>query len=118
MSQGNSNPNLQAGPQGAGSIGPISSQMGPAPGQKMPQVVAPVPGPRGFMPINNSGVQRPGMGPMQPQSSTQSTVLPPAVTPAAPPPTVQTVDTSNVPGNVFGSFLFSSIHFLYFIFPF
>ncbi|KAM7512358.1 hypothetical protein LguiB_011233 [Lonicera macranthoides] len=94
---GNSNPNLQAGPQGAGSIGPTSSQVGPAPGQKMPQVVAPVPGPGGFMPINNSGVQRPGIGPMQPPSSTQSTVLPPAVTPAAPPPTVQTVDTSNVP---------------------
>jgi protein transport protein SEC31 len=36
---------------------------------------------------------------MQPPSPTQSAPVQPAVAPAAPPPTVQTVDTSNVPGN-------------------
>ena len=99
LSQGNANPTYQAGPPAAGSLSHIPSQVGPATGHKIPQVVAPTSTPRGFMPINNSGVQRPGMG-SQPPSPTRSAPVPPAATPAAPPPTVQTVDTSNVPGNL------------------
>ncbi|KAF7139125.1 hypothetical protein RHSIM_Rhsim07G0060700 [Rhododendron simsii] len=45
------------------------------------------------------GVQRPGMGPTQLFSATQPAQVQPTITPADPPPTVQTVDTSNVPGN-------------------
>lgn len=50
--------------------------------------------------MNNSAVQRPGMNPVQPPSPTQPAPVQSAVTPAAPPPTVQTVDTSNVPGKL------------------
>ncbi|KAF5946155.1 hypothetical protein HYC85_016383 [Camellia sinensis] len=91
------NPNYQAGPPGGGSLGPIPSQAGPVPGHNMPQVLAPTAVSRGFMPIMNSGVQNPGMGPTQPSSPTQPAQIQPAVTPAAPPPTAQTADTSNVP---------------------
>ncbi|KAL7239141.1 hypothetical protein ACSBR2_005108 [Camellia fascicularis] len=91
------NPNYQAGPPGRGSLGPIPSQAGPVPGHNMPQVLAPTAVSRGFMPIMNSGVQNPGMGPTQPSSPTQPAQVQPAVTPAAPPPTAQTADTSNVP---------------------
>ncbi|GMP61014.1 hypothetical protein CsSME_00023647 [Camellia sinensis var. sinensis] len=91
------NPNYQAGPPGGGSLGPIPSQAGPVPGHNMPQVLAPTAVSRGFMPIMNSGVQNPGMGPTQPSSPTQPAQVQPAVTPAAPPPTAQTADTSNVP---------------------
>ncbi|PSS26483.1 Protein transport protein SEC31 B like [Actinidia chinensis var. chinensis] len=94
---GTGNPNYQAGPSGGGSLGNIPSQAGPVPGQKMPQVLAPTPTVRGFMPLTSSGVQRPGMVPTQPSSPTQPSQVQPALTPAAPPPTVQTVDTSNVP---------------------
>ena len=99
MFKGTGNPNYQAGPSGGGSLGNIPSQAGPVPGQKMPQVLAPTPTVRGFMPLTSSGVQRPGMLPTQPSSPTQPAQVQPALTPAAPPPTVQTVDTSNVPGN-------------------
>ncbi|KAA8520202.1 hypothetical protein F0562_014458 [Nyssa sinensis] len=94
---GAANPSYQAGPPGAGSLGLMTSQPGPPPGHKMPQVVAPNPLSGGFAPITNSGIQRPGMGPMQPPSPTQPAPVQPAMTPAAPPPTVQTADTSNVP---------------------
>ncbi|KAJ9158851.1 hypothetical protein P3X46_024396 [Hevea brasiliensis] len=84
----------------AGSQGPVPSQLGPMPGHKIPQVVAPTSTPMGFRPVTNSGViQRPGMSSMQPPSPTQSASVQPAVAPAAPPPTVQTVDTSNVPAH-------------------
>ncbi|KDO83288.1 hypothetical protein CISIN_1g0464512mg, partial [Citrus sinensis] len=79
--------------------GSLPSQIGAVPGPKMPNVVAPTPTPTGFMPMSGSGVvQRPGMGSMQP-ASPQSVPVQPAVTPAAPPPTIQTVDTSNVPAH-------------------
>ncbi|GFZ02643.1 transducin family protein [Actinidia rufa] len=94
---GTGNPNYQAGPPGSGSLGPIPSQAGPIPGHRMSQVLAPTPASRGFIPAT-SGVQRPGMGSTQPSSPTQPAQVQPAITPAAPPPTVQTVDTSNVPG--------------------
>lgn len=52
------------------------------------------------MPSNNQGfVQRPGLSPVQPSSPTQAQA--PAQTqaaPPAPPPTVQTADTSKVAG--------------------
>uniref|UniRef100_A0A5B7BMN1 Sec16 Sec23-binding domain-containing protein n=1 Tax=Davidia involucrata TaxID=16924 RepID=A0A5B7BMN1_DAVIN len=96
---GTANPSYQVGPPGAGSLGPITSQPGPAPGHQMTQVVAPTPASRGFVPITNSGIQRPGMGPLQPPSPTKLAPVQPAITPAAPPPTVQTVDTSNVPAH-------------------
>jgi len=49
-----------------------------------------------FMPSNNQGfVQRPGLSPVQPSSPTHAQPQP-AVAPPAPPPTVQTADTSKV----------------------
>ncbi|XP_016449557.2 protein transport protein SEC31 homolog B-like isoform X2 [Nicotiana tabacum] len=93
---GPANPGYPAGPNVPPSYGPNPTQVGPAFGQKMPQVVAPSQAPRGFMPVNNT-VQRPGMAPMQPPSPTQPAQAQPPAAPAAPPPTVQTVDTSNVP---------------------
>ncbi|XVF79668.1 hypothetical protein PTKIN_Ptkin15bG0007600 [Pterospermum kingtungense] len=87
-------------PPAAGSLAPVPSQMGQVPGPKMPQVVAPTPTPAGYMPVTNTSVvQRPGMSPLQPASPTQSTSIQPAAAPAAPPPTVHTVDTSNVPAH-------------------
>lgn len=87
--------------QSAASVGPVPSHMDSVPGHKMPQVVAPAPPSRGFMPVPNPGsVQLPGVGGMvQPPSPTHSAPTQPAVAPPAPPPTVQTADTSNVPGN-------------------
>ncbi|XP_047342560.1 protein transport protein SEC31 homolog B-like [Impatiens glandulifera] len=87
-------------PSGEGFSAPVTSQPGSIQGHKMPQVFTPAPAPTsrgGFMPVANSGVQRPVMGQSQPSSPTQSTQAPPAVTPAAPPPTIQTADTSKVP---------------------
>jgi len=51
-----------------------------------------------------AGVQRPGVGSIQPPSPPQPQPVQPAAAPAAPPPTVQTADTSKVPGNI--SFIF------------
>lgn len=81
-----------------GAFGPTATVTGPTP-QQIPQVAAPNPTSRGFMPISSAGVQRPGMSPMQPPSPQTAPVQNP-VTPAAPPPTVQTADTSNVPGRL------------------
>ncbi|KAJ8565513.1 hypothetical protein K7X08_008089 [Anisodus acutangulus] len=93
---GPANPSYGAGHNVPPSYGPNPTQVGPALGQKMHQVVAPSQAPRGFMPVNNT-MQRPGMAPMQPPSPTQPSHAQPPAAPAAPPPTVQTVDTSNVP---------------------
>ncbi|KAF8395805.1 hypothetical protein HHK36_019759 [Tetracentron sinense] len=97
-------PGYQSVPFGTGSLGSVPSQVGLVPGHKLPHVVAPTPTPtptptpRGFMPVNNSGVaQRPGMVTMQPPSPTQPAQVQPAITPAEPPPTVLTADTSKVP---------------------
>lgn len=100
--QGTTNPTYQPVPPGPGSLGPITSQSGQIPGPKMPQVVAPTLTSRGFMPMPNpaGSVQRPGMGSIQPPSPKQTAPVQPSATPAAPPPTIQTVDTSNVPGNL------------------
>ncbi|XP_028776350.1 protein transport protein SEC31 homolog B [Neltuma alba] len=71
----------------------------PVHGQKLPHVVAPTPHSRGFMPVPTpSAVQRPGVGSMQPPvRNPQAGSVQPTTSPAAPPPTVQTADTSNVP---------------------
>jgi len=56
----------------------------------------------GFMPVPSSGgVQRPGVGSIQPPSPPQVQPVQPAAAPPAPPPTLQTADTSKVPGNCF-----------------
>ncbi|KAH7848764.1 hypothetical protein Vadar_007432 [Vaccinium darrowii] len=94
---GTGNPSYQSGPRGGGSLGPFPPQAGPVPGHKMSQVLAPNPASMGYVSSTNPGIQRPGMGPTQPSSPTQPAQLQPAVTPATPPPTVQTADTSNVP---------------------
>ncbi|KAL0429212.1 UNVERIFIED_CONTAM: protein transport protein SEC31B [Sesamum radiatum] len=91
------NPTYQAGPPGVPAYGANTSQVGPPPAQKTSQVLTPTPPSRGFMPVSSTGVQRPGMNPLQPPSPTQPAPVKAPVTPAAPPPTVQTVDTSNVP---------------------
>ncbi|XP_057523798.1 protein transport protein SEC31 homolog B isoform X2 [Amaranthus tricolor] len=98
---GPTNPGFQPGPPGPGSLGSIPPQAAGTP-QRMPQVMAPTPTPRGFMPVNNIGAvaQRPGMVSMQPSSPTQPAPVQPAVVPQAPPPTVQTADTSSVPAHL------------------
>ncbi|KAI3764275.1 hypothetical protein L2E82_14282 [Cichorium intybus] len=88
-SQVNPNPGYQPGPPGPVSLGPVPSPMVPTTGPKISQGVAPPV--RGFMPVNNSGLQRTSSNQMQPPSPSQ-----PAAPPAAP-PTVQTADVSNVP---------------------
>ncbi|XP_023523553.1 protein transport protein SEC31 homolog B-like [Cucurbita pepo subsp. pepo] len=97
---GTANPTYQP-IQSTASVGSVPSHMDPVPGHTMPQVVAPAPPSRGFMPVPNPGtVQLPGMGLSQPPSPpTQSTPTQPALTAPAPPPTVQTADTSNVPAH-------------------
>ncbi|KAK7312111.1 hypothetical protein VNO77_35711 [Canavalia gladiata] len=77
---------------------PAPSQVGLAHGQNLSQVVAPTPNPMGFMPVSSSGgVQRPGVGSIQPPSPPQVQPVQPAAAPPAPPPTLQTADTSKVP---------------------
>nr|KYP67966.1 Protein transport protein SEC31 [Cajanus cajan] len=79
---------------------PASSQVGLGHGQNLSQVVAPTPNPMGFMPVSGSGgVQRPGVGSIQPPSPPQVQPVQPAAAPPAPPPTLQTADTSKVPGH-------------------
>lgn len=105
--QGQANPSFPTGPHAPGGYDPNLSQVNPPLGQRMPQVVAPSPNVRGFAPVTNPGVQRPNVSAMQPPSPTQAAPVQPPASPAVPPPTVQTVDTSNVPGN---------FHFLFFPF--
>lgn len=77
-------------------------QVGTGSGHMFPPPAAHTPVPGSFMPVTNPGLtQRPGTGPVQPPSPTQSMhVQPHAAAPAAPPPTVQTVNTSNVPAEL------------------
>ncbi|KAF7137727.1 hypothetical protein RHSIM_Rhsim07G0127800 [Rhododendron simsii] len=74
----------QTGPRVGGSLGTIPPQVGPVPGHKMSQVLAPTPASRGFMPVTSARVQRPGMGPTQPRIPTQPAQVRPAITPAQP----------------------------------
>lgn len=97
--QGTTIPSFQPMQPGPGSAAPLTSQVAPVPGNK-PHVVAPSPPPRGFMPVTNTGVvQGPHPGSLQPPSPTHQAPARASVAAAAPPPTIQTVDTSNVPGN-------------------
>ncbi|KAF3576252.1 hypothetical protein DY000_02031818 [Brassica cretica] len=83
------------GPGSYASSGP--SQIGQYPNPKMPQVVGPGAGPIGFTPMSSPGVvPRSVIGSVQPASPQTQQAAP---APAAPPPTVQTADTSNVPAH-------------------
>ncbi|OUZ99287.1 WD40 repeat [Macleaya cordata] len=99
---GVANPTYQTVPPASGPLGSGPSQVGPIP-HTLSQVQASVPA-RSFMPVMNNNAtgyaQKPSMGgPVQPPSPTQPTQVVAAPTPAAPPPTVQTVDTSKVPAH-------------------
>ncbi|KAJ0256748.1 WD40 repeat-containing protein [Hirschfeldia incana] len=85
-------------PPGPGSYVPSApSQVGQYSNPMMSQVVAPGAGPIGFTPMSTPGVApRSGTGSVQPPSPPAPQ---PAPAPAAPPPTVQTADTSNVPAH-------------------
>lgn len=78
-------------------VPPVPSVPGTNPNQMFTPAV-PTNSTSRFMPPSNQGfVQRPGLSPAQPSSPTQSQAPPQsAVAPPAPPPTVQTADTSNV----------------------
>ncbi|XP_047340406.1 protein transport protein SEC31 homolog B-like [Impatiens glandulifera] len=80
-------------------VASVTSQSGPIQGHQMPQVFTPASAPLGFMPVPNNGVQRPVMSQTQPPNPIQSAVVPTATAPVAPPPTVQTADTSKVPAH-------------------
>ncbi|KAL8171502.1 hypothetical protein V2J09_023306 [Rumex salicifolius] len=76
----------------------------PLQGPRMPSPMGPVSVPggptgRGFMPVAGPGMGaiRPGASPAQPSSPTVRPAQPAVVPPSAPPPTVQTADTSKVP---------------------
>ncbi|KAM1157961.1 hypothetical protein ACFX1X_028819 [Malus domestica] len=82
-----------------GSTAPLQSQVAPVPVNK-PHVVAPSVPPRGFMPVTNPGVvQGPHAGSLEPPSPTHQAPARTPVAVAAPPPTIQTVDTSSVPAH-------------------
>ncbi|KAJ6964581.1 hypothetical protein NC652_002740 [Populus alba x Populus x berolinensis] len=93
---GTANPAYNPVQPPTGSQGPITAQTGAIPGHRMPQAVAPGPAPMGFRPglLKDLGLVQ-----CNRQVLTQPASLQPAVVPAAPPPTVQTVDTSNVPAH-------------------
>nr|CAB3458838.1 unnamed protein product [Digitaria exilis] len=77
------------------SLGPTASVPGTVPNQMFPHSAATNSTSR-FMPSSNQGlVQRPGLSPVQPSSPTQAPAQTQAA-PPAPPPTVQTADTSKV----------------------
>ncbi|XP_061995632.1 protein transport protein SEC31 homolog B isoform X1 [Rosa rugosa] len=79
---------MQTGP---GSGAPHQSHVNPVPANKMPHAVPPPQ--RGFMPVTNSGVVQGTLQPSSPPAPPRPSVAP------APPPTIQTVDTSKVPGH-------------------
>ncbi|KAL0806033.1 hypothetical protein Bca101_098524 [Brassica carinata] len=85
-------------PPGPGSYVPSApSQVGQYSNPMMSQVAAPGAGPVGFTPMSTPGVApRSVIGSVQPASLPAPQAAP---APAAPPPTVQTADTSNVPAH-------------------
>lgn len=100
--QGVANSVYQPGPPIPASHGVGASQPAAGTGHRFSQPAGPVSAPRGFMPVPNSNfTQMPGMSPAQPSSPTKPPQPQSVTVPSAPPPTVQTVDTSNVPGNTF-----------------
>ncbi|KAL5543632.1 hypothetical protein UlMin_007416 [Ulmus minor] len=86
-------------PTGLTSAVPPPMQPNIPPVHQMPRAVAPIPQQKGFMHVPNPVVPGPGLGPVQPPSPPHSAPVQPAITPSAPPPTIQTVDTSNVPAH-------------------
>lgn len=95
---GHGNTDIPAGPRGPSVYNPNAMQINQPHGQRMPQVAAPSQNIRGFSPVTNPGVQRPVVGPIHPPSpNAQAAPLQQPASPALPPPTVQTVDTSKVP---------------------
>jgi protein transport protein SEC31 len=98
---GLANPTFQAPvPPAAAPRSSAPPMTGAIPSHKFPQAATTNPS-SGFVPMANQGfVPRPGMGPMsttQPSSPTQAPAQQmPVAAPAAPPPTVQTADTSKV----------------------
>ncbi|RWV98696.1 hypothetical protein GW17_00038438 [Ensete ventricosum] len=98
--QGAANPLYQHGPpisapQDVGASQPASITV-----QRFAQPISTSTAPRGFTPVYNPNfAQRPSISPVHPLSPTKSSETQPVGVPPAPPSTVQTVDTSNVPGN-------------------
>ncbi|CAL9136885.1 unnamed protein product [Musa textilis] len=98
---GVANPVNQPGPPFPASHGVGASQPAAVTGHRFAQPVAPGYAPRGFMPVPNPNFAlRPGMSPVQPSSPTKTSQVQSVAVPSAPPPTVQTVDTSNVPAEL------------------
>ncbi|XP_020519257.1 protein transport protein SEC31 homolog B isoform X2 [Amborella trichopoda] len=96
---GSANPMYQVGQPGSVPMGGVPSQPAMVPRPNMPtQSFTPSPSPQGFTPVttNPGFVPRPNMALVQPPSPTQAAQAQPVAAPQAPPPTVQTVDTSNV----------------------
>ncbi|XP_004303090.1 PREDICTED: protein transport protein SEC31 homolog B isoform X2 [Fragaria vesca subsp. vesca] len=79
---------MQTGPS---SGAPHQSHVNPVPGNKMPQSVPPPQS--GFMPVTNPGVVQGTLQPSSPPAPARQSVAP------APPPTIQTADTSKVPAH-------------------
>ncbi|WOK96042.1 hypothetical protein Cni_G04749 [Canna indica] len=98
---GSGNPVYQPGPPLPASHGIGGPQPAAVTGHGLAQPAAPAPGSRGFMPVPNPNfAPRPGMNPVQPSSPTKPPQPQSTAVPAAPPPTVQTADTSNVPAGL------------------
>ncbi|CAL9088000.1 unnamed protein product [Musa acuminata var. zebrina] len=98
---GVANPVNQPGPPVPASHGVGTSQPAAATGHRFAQPAAPGSAPRGFVPVSNPNFAlRPGMSPVQPSSPTKASQVQSVTVPSAPPPTVQTVDTSNVPAEL------------------
>ncbi|GAA0184663.1 hypothetical protein LIER_31951 [Lithospermum erythrorhizon] len=84
---GRANSGFQAGPPAPSTFISSTSQLNPPLGQRIPQGIAPVQAPQGFMPVNNLGVPRSGMHPSQPASPMQlAPARTPMTLPAPPPP--------------------------------
>ncbi|THU70193.1 hypothetical protein C4D60_Mb08t22440 [Musa balbisiana] len=96
--QGAANPLYQHGPPIPAPQDGGASQPAFVTGQRFAQPISTTTAPRGFTPVYNPNfAQRPSISPVHPLSPTKSSEAHPVGVPPTPPPTVQTVDTSNVP---------------------
>ncbi|GAB2300099.1 hypothetical protein Dimus_034139 [Dionaea muscipula] len=94
------NPSYQQGPPG--SLGPMATPPGVVPSQKPPQNLPGTTSARGFMPVTNSVVTHRST-PSSPTNSATgqpAPVQPPIAAAQAPVPTIQNVDTANVPAHL------------------
>ncbi|URE34598.1 transport protein [Musa troglodytarum] len=95
---GAANPLYQHGPPIPAPQDVGASQPASVTGQRFAQPISTTTAPRGFTLVYNPNfAQRPSISPVHPLSPTKSSEAQPVGVPPAPPPTVQTVDTSNVP---------------------